>query len=164
MISTLPDVSRLKVRDLLRLEEAIIAELRQRRLVRTGNKPLGDIAEQIVLAARGGLLEPNSTKSHDITDATGRRIQIKAITVQSAGRSGMFSSFRSYNLDSAVFLVFTRESFELTMGREVSAVAVEAAARYSAHINGSHVTLRQVENLGLDVTDEMRLSYAALDG
>ena len=43
------DLSGLRVRDLLRLEAGVVAELRDRGLVRTNNKPLGDIAEQVVL-------------------------------------------------------------------------------------------------------------------
>ena len=56
-----PDLTNLRVRELLQLEASIVSELRGRGLVRTNNKPLGDIAEQVVLAARGGVLEPNST-------------------------------------------------------------------------------------------------------
>lgn len=32
------------------------------------NKPLGGLAEQVAPAALGGVLEPNSTTSHDVTD------------------------------------------------------------------------------------------------
>lgn len=163
MSPMLPDVSSLKVRELLRLESIIIAEFRRRSLVRTNNKPLGDIAEQVVLAARGGTLEPNSTKSHDVTDPEGRRIQVKAMGGRLAGRSSKFSPFRSFDFDTAVFLVFAAETFELTLGREVPADAVKAVARYSTHTNGHQPTLRQVENLGVDVTDEMRAAYEALD-
>lgn len=91
------------MKDLLQLEAAIVSELRGRGLVRTNNKPLGDIAEQIVLAARGGGLEPNSTKSHDVTSLDGRRIQVKAMGACKVGRAGTFSPFRSFGFDTAVF-------------------------------------------------------------
>lgn len=145
------------------MEASIIAELRQRGLVRTNNKPLGDIAEQVVLAARGGVLEPNSMKSHDITDPSGRRIQVKAMGGRAAGKAGKFSPFRSFDFDTAVFLVFAPETFEISLAREVSAGAIEAVAHYSPHTNGRQPTLRQIENAGIDVTDEMRAAYAALD-
>lgn len=160
----LPDVSRLRVRELLQVEANIVAELRQRGLVRTNNKPLGDIAEQVVLSARGGVLEPNSMKSHDITDPGGRRIQVKAMGGRVAGKAGKFSPFRSFEFDIAVFLVFEFQTFELAFAREVSANDVEAVSRYSAHTNGRQPTLRQIENAGIDVTNEMRAAYAALDG
>lgn len=157
----LPDVSRLRVRELLQVEASVVVELRQRGLVRTNNKPLGDIAEQVVVAARGGVLEPNSTKSHDVTDPGGRRIQVKAMGGRTAGK---FSPFRSFDFDTAVFLVFESQTFELVFAREVSANDVKAVSRYSAHTNGRQPTLRQIENVGIDVTDEMRAAYAALDG
>lgn len=160
----LPDLSVLRVRDLLQLEGGIVSKLRGRGLVRTNNKPLGDLAEQIVLVARGGVLEPNSTKSHDVTDPGGRRIQVKAMGGRSGGRSGKFSPFRSFDFDTAVFMVFGAESFELVLAREVRGSEIEAVARYSPHTNGRQPTLRQIETLGADVTEEMRVAYDALDG
>ena len=94
----LVDLRGLGVKDLLQLEASIVSELRNRGLVRTNNKPLGDIAEQVVLRARGGALAPNSTKSHDISDPRGRRLQVKAMGKRSGGRSGRFSPFRSFDL------------------------------------------------------------------
>lgn len=158
-----PNLASLGVRELLRLEASIVRELRHRGLVRTNNKPLGDIAEQIVLAARGGVLEPNSTRSHDLTDSQGQRFQVKAMTNRASGRSGVFSPFRSFDFDTAVFLVFSAETFELTLGREIPADIVQAVARYSRHTNAHQPTFRQIENLGNDVTDEMRAAYEALD-
>lgn len=158
-----PDLKTLRVRELLQLEASIVSELRGRGLVRTNNKPLGDIAEQVVLAARGGVLEPNSTKSHDVTDQSGCRIQVKAMGGRVVGRSGKFSPFRSFDFDTAVFLIFAAETFELVLAREVDADSVEAVAPYSRHTNGRQATLRQVESLGLDVTTEMREAFATLD-
>lgn len=158
-----PDLKTLRVRELLQLKASIVSELRGRGLVRTNNKPLGDIAEQVVLAARGGVLEPNSTKSHDVTDQSGRRVQVKAMGGRVVGRSGKFSPFRSFDFDTAVFLIFAAETFELVLAREVDADSVEAVAPYSRHTNGRQATLRQVESLGLDVTTEMREAFATLD-
>ncbi len=160
----LPDLSSLSVKELLQLEAGVVSELRSRSLVRTNNKPLGDIAEQIVLAARGGFLEPNSTRSHDITDSEGRRIQVKAMGGRSAGRSGQFSPFRSFDFDTAVFLIFEASTFNLLLAREVAASDVKAVAPYSAHTNGRAPTLRRIENLGTDVSPEMRSAYESLDG
>ena len=117
----------------------------------------------MVLAARGGVLEPNSTKSHDVTDQSGRRVQVKAMGGRVVGRSGKFSPFRSFDFDTAVFLIFAAETCELVLAREVDADSVEAVAPYSRHTNGRQATLRQVESLGLDVTTEMREAFATLD-
>lgn len=158
------DLSSYTAKELLQLDAGVVAELRDRGLVRTNNKPLGDIAERIVLVARGGRLEPNSAKSHDVTDPEGRRIQVKAMGGRVAGRSGQFSTFRSFDFDTAVFLVFEARTFDLALAREVAASDIEAVARYSAHTNGHAPTLRQIENLGLDVAHEMRSAYEAIDG
>lgn len=157
------DLSRLRVPELLRLEADIVTELRKRELVRTSNKPLGDIAEQVVLAARGGTLEPNSAKSHDVTTPAGQRIQVKAMGGRAAGRAGKFSPFRSFDFETAVFLMFEPEGFELCLAREVLPTEIKAVARYSKHTNGRQPTLRQVESLGKDVTQEMSAAYASLD-
>src|SRR5699024_12376035 len=114
----LPDLRVLGVKDLLQLEAGIVSEFRNRGLVRTNNKPLGDIAEQVVLRARGGTLAPNSTKSHDITDPRDHRLQVKAIGKRSAGRSSRFSPFRSFDYDAAIILVLGAEEFDLLLARE----------------------------------------------
>lgn len=158
-----PDLSRVHVRELLQLEDMIIAELRDRGLVRTNNKPLGDIAEQVVRLARGGTLAPNSTRSHDIIDHDGHRIQVKAMGGQHPGRSGVFSPFRSFDFDSAVFLVFEAGTFDILLAREAGPAEVRSTARYSPHTNGRLATLHQVKGMGVDVTDEMRAAYGALD-
>lgn len=108
------DLTGLSIPAHLGLEGWIVSEFTRRGLVRTSIKPLGDVAEQVVLRARGGVLEPNSTKSHDITTATGLRIQVKAMGERRAGLSAKFSPFRSFDFDSAVFLVFASATFEMT--------------------------------------------------
>ena len=163
MTSALVDWSRLSVRDLLRLEAGVVTELRRRGLVRTNNKALGDIGEQVVLNARGGVLEPNSTKSHDITTADGRRIQVKAMAGRSAGAAAKFSPFRSLGYDTAVFLVFEPEGFEIAEAYEVPGDSIDQQISLSAHVNGRQPTLRQVRLLGVDVVSEMKAAYARLD-
>lgn len=153
----------LNVQAFLGLESEIVAELRRRGLVRTHNKPLGDIAEQIVWRARGGTLSPNSAKSHDVTTPDGQRIQVKAMGVRAAGNGAKFSPFRSFDFHTAVFLVFAAPSFELALAREVPAADIRALARYSEHTNGSQPTLSKIRAAGVDVTDEMRAAYAVLN-
>ena len=140
-----------------------MSELRARGLVRTNNKPLGDIAEQVVWTARGGELAGNSTKSYDLTDRQGRRIQVKAMGGRMAGRSGKFSPFRSFDFDTAVFLGFAEKTFDLVFAREIEANLLESNVPFSAHTNGRQATARQIEGMGLDVTTEMRDAYATLD-
>ncbi|MGF2949269.1 DUF6998 domain-containing protein [Microbacterium alcoholitolerans] len=158
----LPNVTRLSVKHLMQLEASIVTELRRRELVRTNNKPLGDIAEHVVWLARGGVLEPNSTKSHDITTASGHRIQVKAMANRAAGAGARFSPFRSAGYHSAVFLVFD-STFEITEAYEVEADLIEAHVRFVPHVAGRQPSLTQVRTLGTDVTAEMQSAYARID-
>lgn len=157
------DLGSLRVPELMALGDQVIAELRRRDLVRTNNKPIGDVAEQIVLAARGGVLEPNSTKSHDVTTDAGLRIQVKAMGARAAGAQAKFSPFRSFDFDVAVFLVFAAETFELLEAWEAPAAAIESGTRYVPHINGRQPGLRFIRTIGADVLPEMRPAYARLD-
>lgn len=118
--------------------------------MRTSNKPLGDTAEQIVLAARGGVLEPNSTKSHDATSLDGRRIQVKAMGARKVGRAGTFSPFRSFGFDTAVFLVFAGETFEIVLAREVPGADSEAVGSGWCHLSedASHPQSSQTPVVG----------------
>ncbi|KAF2412520.1 hypothetical protein B1729_14500 [Microbacterium sp. B35-04] len=162
MPDVLPDVAGLSVKQLLRLEASVVSELRRRELVRTNNKPLGDIAEYVVWLARGGVLEPNSTKSHDITTPSGHRIQVKAMATRTAGAGARFSPFRSAGYDTAVFLVFDAE-FEIVEAVEVEASLIEQTVRFVPHVAGRQPSLSQVRTLGDDVTAEMRSAYARID-
>ena len=157
------DLTQLGIKELMQVEAGIIRELKRRSLVRTANKPVGDIAEQIVLKARGGLIEPNSTKSHDITTTSGQRIQVKGMTYRASGVSGKFSPFRSWDFGSAVFLVFNSESFDIDEAYEADPEPLLSGTRFSPHTNGRQPTLRQVRAIGRDITGEMREAFALLD-
>ncbi len=52
--------------ELLALSRAIVAELRRRGVIRTGNAPAGDYAELLVQRATGGELAPDSQQSWDV--------------------------------------------------------------------------------------------------
>lgn len=158
-----PDLTQLNIRDLLVLEAAIVGELRSRELVRTSNKPIGDIAEQVVLQARGGFLEANSTKSHDVTDRDGRRVQVKARSIRPGRKIGRFSPFRSFGFDSAVFLVFDAESFDLVDAREAGPDEIVSITKLSPHTNGRQPNLNQVSRIGKSVFPEMKAAYEALN-
>lgn len=158
----LPDVSALPVRSLLSLEASIVRELRFRKLVRTQNKPLGDIAEYVVWLDRGGVLEPNSTKSHDITTASGQRIQVKAMANRAAGAGARFSPFRSADYHTAVFLVFDI-GFDISEAWEVDAEQIEEHVRYVPHVAGRQPSVTHVRTYGTDVTAEMQAAYAHID-
>ena len=67
--------------ELLGLSRRILAELRERGVVRTGNAPAGDYAELLVQQATKGTLADNSKASWDIETPDGLHLQVKARVV-----------------------------------------------------------------------------------
>ncbi|MFI6030788.1 DUF6998 domain-containing protein [Amycolatopsis magusensis] len=146
------DLSGASVPDLLGRYAAILQELRERGVVRTRNAPVGDYAEYLAAQVYGGQLVPNSGKSYDLDAADGRRVQVKARTVDADTRAGaVFSAFRSFAFDIAVLLTFDSTTYTLLQAREVPAAELETAGRYSAHINGRLIRITTGLGLGVDV-------------
>jgi hypothetical protein len=132
----------------------ILAELRVRGVVRTGNAPLGDYAEHMALSVYGGSLAQNSAKSYDLTTDEGRTIQVKARTVSaSTSPSAVFSVFRSFDFDVATLLVLDSRTYALKWAREMSPDQVKEASRWSAHVRGHLLSIRVAEKVGTDVTE-----------
>jgi len=105
---------------------------------------------------------PNSTKSHDITTPVGARIQVKGVGDRTTA-SGKFNPFRSFDFDTAVFLVLAAGAFELVLAREVSSAEAESISGYSKHTIGRPDSRASEQRAGVDVTAEMRAGYLALD-
>ena len=155
------DLSALSARQLLERIEDALHELIRRGIVRSRNAPLGDIAERIVWLARGGTLEPNSTKSHDVTTVAGDPIQVKARNM--AGNCGKFSQFRSFDFTSAIFLSFDPATLDIAYARELTSVEVTGHGSKSGWTNATTLTGGRMKGLGADVTDEMLAAYMRLD-
>lgn len=152
-----PDLSSLSPRDLLSIYARILDELLRRNLIRTRNAPAGDYAEALVARALNGTLEPNSTKSWDVTTQTGQRVQVKARVVGPSTRmSAKHSVFRSwgFDFDIPVFVTFDQETYVVTSAVSVPVASVEGTARFSSHVAGS--TLRIGTNmLALDGAEDI---------
>ena len=86
------DLADKRTGELLALSRAILAELRRRGVIRTGNAPAGDYAELLVRVATGGELAANSQKSWDVKTPDGERLQVKARVVTNPKRLGSASS------------------------------------------------------------------------
>ena len=77
----------MSVQDLLVLHSQVGDELRNRKIVRTGNNPIGDYAEHLFAQAFGWTLQLNSASGHD-AEKDGVRYQIKSrrMTAKSTSR------------------------------------------------------------------------------
>src|SRR5438445_11602779 len=89
----------LSIAELLGLSRAILAELKRRGVIRSGNAPAGDYAELLVQRATGGELGPAAQKSWDVKTASGELLQVKArvVTDPTARGERQLSVFRSWD-------------------------------------------------------------------
>ena len=144
--------------ELLALSRGILAELRHRGVIRSGNAPAGDYAELLVQQATGGQLAPNSQRSWDVKTPTGERLQVKARVVpnpRTAGRRQL-SVFRSWDFDAAVIVLFDDE-FRVWRAARLPVETLQAAARFVQHVSGYRVLAKdELLAAGDDWTERLR--------
>jgi hypothetical protein len=156
----------LTVGELLATYADVLAELRERNLIRTHNAPIGDLAEFCAATVYDGLFAPNSEKSFDLTAADGRRVQVKVRQMRPGSpRSALFSPIRSFGFDVSVFIVIDTFTNQVAAAREWSADEVREHGSFKKHTNGTTVTLSQVlakTARGIDRTADFANAWQAL--
>src|SRR3954467_13732039 len=102
------NLGEMTVGELLSFSRAILAELRRRGVIRTGNAPAGDYAELLVRVATGGELAAEPQRSWDVLTPEGERLQVKARVVTNPKTPGerQLSVFRSWDFDAVVIVLF----------------------------------------------------------
>ncbi len=123
---------------LLRLFVRTLDELQRRKLIRSGNNPVADYAENVAARALRLTLAPNSRAGYDGTDAEGCRYQIKARRVTSKNKSRQLSVIRNLEqrpFDRLVGIIFNAE-FCVLRACIVPVETVQQLARHSRHQNG----------------------------
>ncbi|WP_026374325.1 hypothetical protein [Agrococcus lahaulensis] len=144
-------------RELLVRYGATLTELERRGVVRTRNAPVGDYAEYLAAHVYSASRMPNSVKSYDLRGPDGTRYQVKTRTVRPGMKAGAaFSVIRSYDFDVMVYLALDWETYEVAWAREVPVAEMEGVGRFSAHINGTLVRIKDAASLGVDVTERFR--------
>jgi hypothetical protein len=135
----------LSVGELLSRYANVLAELRERHLVRTHNAPIGDLAEYCAAVVYDGLLAPNSEKSFDLTTADERRVQVKVRQLRPGGsRAAVFSPIRSFGFDLSIFIVIDTVSGDVIAAREWTAAEVREHGSFKTHTNGTVITVSKV--------------------
>lgn len=161
------DLSGASTVGLLRLYAAILDELVHRRVVRSRNAPVEDLAELLVARALGGELAPSSKKSWDVALPDGRRLQVKSrVLADGDCRSHNFSPFRSYDFDACVFVVLDALTYDVRSAVEVPCAAVESLARETTWVRGTRVGTRAplLDAPGaVDRTAQVAAALAGLD-
>ena len=82
----------------------VTARLAAHSLIRSNNKPQGDIAEAIAAEAFGGTLLDQSAKGADVKLPDGQLLQVKSVT--DYGKPAGTSAIRSTDFDHLLLVVF----------------------------------------------------------
>lgn len=152
------NLAQMSTGDLLALSRAILAELRRRGVIRTGNAPAGDYAELLVRVATGGELAPNSQRSWDVRSPSGERLQVKARVVTDPASPGerQLSVFRSWDFDAAVIVLFDHE-FRVWRAARLPVEMLRDRARFVEHVRGHRILARdELLEAGEDWTELLR--------
>lgn len=146
---------------LLDLYGQIMEELHNRRIVRTGNSPVGDYAELLFSKAFEWRLSENSTSGHDATDAHDLRYQIKGRRLANGKASRQLGALR--NLDQKNFNFLAAVLFDSRFRIEKAVIVphdlVRVYARRSDHTNSWTLILDNRltrEPAVRDVTEKLR--------
>lgn len=131
------DFETLSTSELLSSYRGVLAELRRREIVRTGNAPTGDYAETLVKVAFQGELAPNSEKSWDVLTPSREKLQVKSRLLDDPNKSKQrqLSPIRSWGFDSLVIVLFD-SAYKVWKATKVPADLVRGTGTHSDWVNG----------------------------
>lgn len=141
---------------------AILRQLRDRGVVRSGNAPVGDYAELLVAQALDGKLVDNfSVKSYDVECLEYKRVQVKARLVSTPRKAGQLqtSPFRSWDFEHAAFVLFSADTYVVEQAVLLPVDVVRALASDRPHVNGAVVQMSEAmmgHPVAVNVTDRLR--------
>ena len=138
------DLAALSVQDLLKLQAAVIGELKNRGILRTKNSPVGDYAEWLVASALNLKLAKNSSAGHDAVSESGRKIQIKARRVTADNKSrqlGVIRNLESMDFDELVAVIFD-DTYEIVLAVSIPHAVIAEYSTYRPHVNGHVLHIR----------------------
>lgn len=152
------------ISDLLGIYRQVLEELREREVIRSANAPTGDYAEWLVQRALGGKLQPSSNKSADLI-VRKKKIQVKARVLSDPEKHGerQLSSFRSWDFDDAVIVLFDRH-YDVRRATRIKVAELEAASREDKWVSGRRVIANDgMLDRGRDITEKLREAAAGQD-
>lgn len=128
--------------ELLRLYAAVLDELKERGVLRTGNGPLGDYAERLFASAFGWRLAVNAASGFD-AECGGVHYQIKARRLATPNGSRQLGVIR--NLEGRPFDVLAAVLFDGRFDVQRAALIpyeiVVERAKWTKHVNGHRFLL-----------------------
>jgi hypothetical protein len=133
----------------------VTARLAAHALIRSNNKPQGDIAEAIAAEALGGTLLDQSAKGADLKLPDGKLLQVKSVT--DYGKAAGTSAIRSTNFDQLLVIVFDPLLAVKSAHLYTREQAIEAMSKRSQHTNASVIRVgARSFSLGEDVTQKLK--------
>jgi len=152
--------------ELLASYREVLAELRRREIVRTGNAPTGDYAETLVKVAFNGELAPNSEKSWDVVTPEGEKLQVKSRLLDDPTKSKQrqLSPIRSWGFDYLAIVLFD-STYRVWRAAKVPADLVRGTGTHSEWVNGELIIARDslLEHAQAeDLTDLLRETAESL--
>lgn len=147
-------------RQLLELHCNILAELRNRNVVRSANNPVADYTEGLIAKALNLSLEVGSKAGYDACSTDGTRYQVKGRRLTKANNSTQLSAIR--NLDRAPFDFLVPVIYDSQLVVQYSAIipiaVVQRLGKYVAHTNATTFYFRRNvldEPDVVDITDRV---------
>jgi len=134
----------MEIKELLILQASITDELKDRKVVRTKNNPLGDYTEWLVGTALGLELQTNSKAGYDGITENGIRVQIKGRRITPENKSRQLSAIRKYeekDFDDLAAVIFD-ENFEIIDAVLIPHEVVGEYASYREHVNAHILILK----------------------
>ncbi len=130
---------------LLQYYNQIMQELRDRKILRTSNGPVGDYAEWLIAQKLNLILEGNSTAGYDAIDTSGMKYQIKGRRVTALNKSTQLSAIRNLELKEFDFLIaiLFNESFEPALVLKIPHEVIEKYASFSEHVHAHRLLIRE---------------------
>ncbi|NJM50325.1 MAG: hypothetical protein HC843_05070 [Sphingomonadales bacterium] len=123
---------------LLQMTALAAMELKRRAIIRTGNAPLGDVAEYLFCQCFGWEIAGNSQSGFDALSAD-TRYQIKARRISAGNKSRQLSAIR--NLEAKKFdylaVILFGEDYDILRAAIIPHALVKAHSRHTAHTNSA---------------------------
>jgi len=133
----------------------VTARLATHSLIRSNNKPQGDIAEAIAAEAFGGTLLDQSAKGADVKLPDGQLLQVKSVT--DYGKPAGTSGIRSTDFDHLLLVVFDPLLAVKSARLYTRQQAIEAMGNRSQHTNASVIRVgSRTLSLGEDMTQKLK--------
>jgi len=155
------DLNSMSVRELLRHYAHVIDALKDRKIVRSKNNPVGDYAEWLVTTSLGWELAEKSMSGYDAVDDAEVRYQIKARRLTPDNSSVQLGAIRKLDekpFDFLIGIIFEQD-FTVKYAAKIPCEEVGQFATYRPHVNAHIMQFRQklLEHPSVvDITNQLR--------